>query len=471
MKSIVEELPMASCNNVQLQEDKDKNPDVTYEAQPMSTIANCDLLESEKEHLDDPDLFPEGGFQAYMVVVGSFFGLIGVLAFVNSAGVMENYVKEHILDQTPTSTIAWIFAVSNFLGFGGTVILGPIFDRVGARIPIAIGTVLTTLGIMCMSVSTQFYQFFLSYGIAMGLGTAFTFGPFVGVVSHYFYKKRGQTVGLAYIGGAVGGLCYPLIFLNLYPKIGYGWTIRIMGFLSLSFLSIGLVMVKDRKHVFNEIDANASLKSVILDIVKSIDLTCFKDKTYTMLVLTMLGNGFAFLVTLTYLPSYAVECGFPASKSYLLLTVFNAFSIPGRLVPGYLADNFGAFNTLCGSCSLSTLTFVVIWLPHPIGHSIVGLFIFAGMYGFASGSLLSLTPTCIGVISKTKDFGKRSGTAFLVLSCGDLFGIVIGGAIIGKGSILNYDHLVIFVVICSLFGTIGACIARYFYAGIKMVKA
>lgn len=428
-------------------------------------------LELGPKHLDDPGLFPEGGLKAYLVVAGSFSGLIGVLAFINSAGVMENYIKEEILTLTPTSTIAWMFAVSNFLGFGGSVILGPIFDRVGARIPIAFGTVLLTLGIMCMSVSTKFYQFFLSYGICLGLGIAFTFAPLVGAVSHYFYRKRGRMVGLAYIGGAVGGLCYPLIFLHLYPKVGFGWAIRIMGFLCLFFLSLGCALVSDRKHVFSDIDANASAKTIIHEIVKSIDFTCFKDKTYSMLVLAMLGNGFAFLVTLTYLPSYATVCGLPASKSYLLLTVFNAFSIPGRLIPGYLADHFGPFNTLCGTCALSTLTFAVIWLPHPIGHSIVGLYIFSGMYGFASGSLLSLTPTCIGAISKTKDFGKRSGTAFLVLSCGDLFGIVIGGAIIAKGSILNYDHLVIFVLVCSLCGTIGSCIARVFHVGTKMVIA
>lgn len=401
--------------------------------------------------LDDPTLFPEGGLRAYLVLVGSFLGLIGSLAFCNSVGAVESYIKEHILIKQPTSTVAWIFSIYNFMEFGMSLITGPIFDKVGARIPISIGICLFAIGIMTMSILKSIYQFILSFSVCAGLGSSFTFSPFVSVLSHYFYKKRGQAVGIAYIGGSIGGVFMPLVFKSLFDKVGFGWTIRIGGFICLVFLIIGLILVEDRNKVFCE--AREPKQNLIVEIIKSIDIGVFKDQIFTMLVLSLLGNGFAFLITMTYLPSYAVKIGYPESKSYLLLTVFNSLSIPGRLLPGFLADKFGPFNILCCISIMSSVSFIVIWFPHPVGHNIIGLYIFLAMYGFSSGSFLLLTPTCIGVLSKTKDFGKRCGTAFFVLSFGDLFGIVIGGAIIGKGNLKNYDHMVIFVMICSLIAT------------------
>lgn len=418
--------------------------------------------------LDDPDLFPDGGLRANLVIAGSFCGFIGLLAFVNAGGVLESYISKSILPDTKTSSIAWMFAINQFIGFGGTLVVGPMFDRIGARRPIAVGIVLLTLGIMCMLELTQLYQFVLSYGVVCGLGVALTFGPFLSVISHFFYRHRGRSLGIAYIGGAVGGLITPVIFLDLQPKIGFPWAIRVIGFICLMFLVLGWFCVRDRREVFA---THVPDEKVWVTIVKSIDLKSFKDKIFTSLVLSLLGNGFAFLISLTYLPSYAVACGYPESKSYLLLTVFNSFSILGRVIPGILADYMGGFNTLCCIAVLSTISFFAVWLPSPVGHSIVGLYVFAGMYGFSSGLFLSLNPACIGAISKTKDFGKRSGTAFFVLSFADLTGIVIGGAIIHDGALKYYDHLVIFAAVSSLLGTLGALAARYLYVGLRPVKA
>ncbi|CAK7905735.1 riboflavin transporter Mch5p [[Candida] anglica] len=422
------------------------------------------------EAFDDPDLFPEGGWVAYRVVIGCFVGFIGTLGFVNATGVIQTYVTTNILKDSPESDVGWIFSVYNFMAFGSTLVSGPVFDRVGARIPLLIGIVLQTVGFMCLSVSTEVYQFVLGYGILAGLGTSFTFAPFLGAISHFFLKKRAQAIGAAYMGGALGGIIFPLVFRSLFPKVGFGWGIRIGAFMVFGFLLIGFALIADRKE---EIHAGHNYQSggVIKQIVQSIDLTVFKDKIYTCLVLALLGNGFAFLISLTYIPSYAVANGVPQNSSYLLLVVFNAMSIPGRVIPGYYADKYGRFNMLCLIALLSTMAFCIIWIPPPIGHTLTGLYVFSGCYGFTSGSILSLAPACIGQICHTRDFGKRYGTAYFALSFGDLIGIPIGGAIIGSGnSVKGFDHLVIFITVLSAMGTIAAFSARYFYAGVKMIK-
>ncbi|KAJ9095514.1 hypothetical protein QFC19_007495 [Naganishia cerealis] len=455
---------------------------VAEEEHSLEVLSPCTVLEFQEQTkvsqkgpfdlLDDPDMFPEGGWAAYLVVLGSFFGFYGLLAFTNASGVLQNYIKDHILTGYDSSTIGWIFSINSFVGFGGTLVLGPIFDRIGAKIPIAVGIVFTMVGLMCMSVSTTIYQFILSYGIASGIGLALTFGPFVGSISHWFLRKRGQAIGIGYIGGAVGGLTLPVLFRLLLPKLGFGWSIRIAAFICLFALVVGFLLVRDRRHILHPGQTHSSIGDLTMQIIRSIDFTAFRQKIYTCLVLALLGNGFAFLVTQTYLPLYAVFHGYNESQAYLLLVVFNSLSIPGRVLPGWMADRYGRFNTLCLISSLSTIMHFVIWLPPPFSKHIAALYVFAAIYGFTSGSILSLGPACIGQTCETKDFGKRSGTAFAILSLGDLFGVPIGGAIVGKSPppwLRNYEYLVLFVALCSFMGTLGALTARYLYAGIKKI--
>jgi MFS family permease len=419
--------------------------------------------------VDDPDKFPDGGRTAYMVLAGSFIGLTGVLAFVNTAGVTEHYIATAILPDTDVSTIGWIFSIYNFLSFGMTLVSGPVFDRVGCRIPICIGIVLMMVGFMCASVSTKIYQFILAYGVVAGLGTAFTFGPFVGVLSHYFYRKRAFAIGFAYIGGAIGGVAFPIMFRELLPKIGFGWTIRIAAFICLCLLSVGLALVRDR-HVEFYVPDPDNKDSIVSQIFKSIDFKIFKDKVYSCLVLALLGNGLAFLVTTTYLTSYAAAFGYSDAASYMLLTVFNAASIPGRCIPSIFADHFGRFNVVCCISLMSTIVFYVVWVNSFVGHTLPGLYVFAALFGFSSGSILSLAPALIGQICRVEDIGRCTGTAFFILSFGDLFGIPIGGAITNAKTRASFNNMVYFVSTCSTLGTIGSFSARYLYAGFKKVK-
>lgn len=436
----------------------------------------------EMPTLDNPELFPEGGIQAYTVLFGSFCGMIASLAFINSSGVLQSYLLDHILVDVPTSTVGWIFSINSFIEFGALLVIGPFFDRVGARIPLVIGMIMSTVGFLCSSWAHETYQFILSYSILGGLGSSLVFCLNISVLSHWFLKKRGQAIGISYIGGALGGALFPVMYRALFPKIGFGWTIRAATLIVFGLLCVSLLLIKDRRSVFvkpnnqpNLDDAKDDLVAtkkkplILMEILTSVDIRVFKDKIYTCLVFSLLGQGFAFLVSMVFLTSYSVAHGFSESNSYLLILTFNCLSIPGRLIPGIIADYYGRFNMLCLICILSSVAILVLWINPYVSHTLTGLFIFAGVYGFTSGSTLSLSPACVGQISKTEDFAKRTGTAFFIFSFGDLVGIPIGGAI-ASGSAKSFDNLVIFVAVMAVAGTIGAISSRYLYAGFKLVK-
>lgn len=87
------------------------------------------------------------------------------------------------------------------------------------------------------SLCTTYWQVFLAQGICVGLGNGLVFIPSITTCSTYFLKNRALALGVAASGSATGGLVYPAIAESLLPKVGFGWTVRVMG------LVMGVTMV------------------------------------------------------------------------------------------------------------------------------------------------------------------------------------------------------------------------------------
>lgn len=67
---------------------------------------------------DDHEVFyPEGGLSSWLVVLGSFCGMVAALGIMNSIGIFQAYLATHQLSGYDESTIGWIFSVYSFLSF------------------------------------------------------------------------------------------------------------------------------------------------------------------------------------------------------------------------------------------------------------------------------------------------------------------------------------------------------------------
>lgn len=423
--------------------------------------------EGSRDNVDQGITFPDGGWVAYRVLFGAFLGLTGAFGLVNTAGLVENQISHKMLPGVSTATIGWIFSLFSFMVFGSSLVVGPIFDSYGYLITYPTGLGLFVLGIMSFSSSTQYYQFLLSYFIT-GLALSFVFVSCNGCVSHFFSKRRASAMGIAYSGGAVGGIVYPLVLRSLFPKIGFAWLMRVVGFIIIGLWLCSIALVQDRhKEIKPPRDESIlPLRAIFRETLGKISYKPFKDPVYTTVVLAITAINFPFSITLTYLVSYGVANGYSLLQASVLIIAMNAVSVIGRLSGGFVADRYGRFNTLCMVSLCLTFFFFVLWLPPPIGHKLGGLFAFSICYGISSGSILSNSPAIIGQISHTKDFALRYGTLSFVASVAGLFGIPIGGALIGTTTnVAGYDHLVILILCVSFVGCVLALASRYLYAG------
>jgi MFS family permease len=302
-------------------------------------------------------------------------------------------------------------------------VIGPLYDAGYCRALLVAGTLLVTLGFMMTSISTQYWQIFLAQGVCLGLGTCCLSIPSIAIVPMYFKRRRARAMGLATVGSGLGATLYPLMFQNLRPEIGFGWTMRIMGFMAFAMCSFALVIIRPRA---------AAKKPAWQENGFSIkwfwDSSALKEKTYLLYCFAIFFNNLSFFNPPYYLQSYAISHGMQGSVlAAYLLPILNASSIPGRIIPSFVADKFGSLDTYVVMCALSSAS-VFYWISVT---NEAGNIAFAVLYGFWSGSVVSLGSVVLTSITPDMSrLGTRLGMVSILKGIGSLIGPPISGAIL-----------------------------------------
>ncbi|GIJ92514.1 hypothetical protein Asppvi_001792 [Aspergillus pseudoviridinutans] len=367
------------------------------------------------------DKFPEGGLSASLVVLGSFSAIMGGLGLMNSIGIYQAWIASHQLHSLSAGRIGWIFGVYNFLVFFGGIQIGPVFDARGPRLLMLLGSALLVAMFVLLGFCREYWHFFLVLGVLGGLGTSFIFIVPVASIGHFFATRRGTATGLAMSGGSLGGVMFPLVLDHLSPRVGFAWATRIVGLITLCLLVPGCILIRAR---LPRKAPGGGRKQLLPDLAILWSLP---------LALTTLGVFFiewGFFIPLEYIASYALASGLPPRLASLMVVFLNAGSFPGRWLPGILADRVGRFNTLILTNVLCLVSVLAIWLPAK--GNVVAIVVFAVVFGFGSGSNISLVPVCVGELCPTEQYGRYYTTVYTIVSLGALTGVPIAGEILHR---------------------------------------
>lgn len=368
--------------------------------------------------VDPEDQFPEGGMRAWLVVAGACLILFPSFGFMVSIGPVQDYLNQHQLSEYSSRDVGWIPSVFVYLSLALGIWVGPLFDRYGPRWIALTGSIGYVAMMFLLAECKVYYQFMLCLGVLGGFCGAMLTTTSLACVAHWFKERRGLTQGIAMIGSSFGGLTIPLILRETFPKYGYEWSIRILGFTFMGCLMIGNILMRSR------IPPRKDAK------VKIISLSIFGDLRFSLLTVSVFCFEVVLFGALGIVPTYAtVSTDYPADTGFYLISVMNGVSSVGRLVTGYFSDKLGRFNTLLASAIIALLSMLIIWLPFG-QHHLGALYGFIAMFGFMTGCWMALVPACIGQLCRADEFGRYYGTSYFVASLATLVCIPISGELV-----------------------------------------
>ena len=110
---------------------------------------------------------------------------------------------------------------------------------------------------------------------------------------------------------------------------------------------------------------------------------------------------------------YAKYLSIPDHMAFYVLAVMNAGGVLGRIAPAYLSDKIGRFNLLVPSAFLSGISCLIFWF---LAITLLSVLLFSVLYGFLSGSFVSVINPCVAQISEMSQMGTRTGMLYSIIS-------------------------------------------------------
>ncbi|KAI9795931.1 MAG: hypothetical protein M1833_006579 [Piccolia ochrophora] len=395
----------------------------------VSSTASTDhqLTDPVAEKAVAPGPPPDGGTKAWLQVVGGFLLVLNTWGLVNSFGIFQTHYSTELLPASTPSAISWIGSIQAFLLLFAGILCGRALDA-GYFFHVAfVGGFLEVFGMMMTSISTKYWQVFLSQGLCVGLGCGCLFTPSIAIIGTYFSTKRSLATGIAASGSSVGGVIYPILIKQMIQSIGFAWAVRTMAFVMFITIAIALSLLRPRLP---------PRKSGPLIIWAAI-----KEPAYSSFIFGLMLAFLAFFIPFFYAQTYALNIGMDQNLAFYVLSIMNAAGMVGRLLPNALADKAGNLNVIIPCAFLSAVT-AFAWIAAKSSASMIVVSI---LYSFFSGGLMALPPAVIVTLSPSmNEVGTRIGMAFFVGSLGVLIGSPIAGAILDAQSPRDSSmHLVV----------------------------
>lgn len=188
-------------------------------------------VETDDDKAEEEDIPPDGGLTAWLQVVAALLTSMISWGTPTSFGVFQLYYVQSL--QLPQWQVSWIGSVQFLLTYATCVVSGRLADAGYVRETFGAGAFLVVFGTFITSLGHAYWHFFLAQGVTVGLGLGIMFMPPLQVLSSYFQRRRTLAVTGAASGTGIGSVVLPAIVQYSIPRVGFGWAVRIVGFVML----------------------------------------------------------------------------------------------------------------------------------------------------------------------------------------------------------------------------------------------
>lgn len=248
----------------------------------------------------------------------------------------------------------------------------------------------------------------------MGIAMGFLQIPACAAVFQYFDKKRAIAIGVVVSGSSLGGIVMPIAVSKMLnsSSLGFGWSVRIIGFLIMPFMAFAIVTIT----------ARLPPRTTRFWIPEA-----YRDPKFILLVIALFFTFVGLFTPIFYIPTYAVTRGMGPTLAGYLSAILNAASTFGRIIPGFLADKYGRLNIFAiGGIVTGIITFCM-----NSATTNAAMIVYSVAFGFTSGSIISGSSAALSLCPKDpRDMGTYIGMGTSISALGALVGPPVSGVLV-----------------------------------------
>jgi MFS family permease len=322
------------------------------------------------------------------------------------------------------------------------IVAGKLNDHIGPKLLIVGSAVCFGLGYAMLSTLQAPWQLYLLYGVLVGIGLSTHDVVTLSTVARWFVRKRGMMSGITKVGTGCGQVVVPMIASALIAA--YGWRISclVIGLATMVILVVaGLTLRRDPREIGLRPDGDAPITGVAA-AAGPVGMTlgaALRAGPFWILCMVELASFFCLFTVMVHIVPHAIDLGLEPVTAALVLSAIGGLSIAGRLAVGMVNDRIGGKRSLIVcfvvlACALAMLQVV---------DRAALLFVFAGVYGFAHGGLLTVISPTVAELFGTDSHGVLFG---IVLFCGTLGGALgpwMAGALFDSSGSYSVAFLVL----------------------------
>ncbi|CAI7621797.1 unnamed protein product [Penicillium bialowiezense] len=286
------------------------------------------------------------------------------------------------------------------------------------------------------SFSQALWQFILTQGCLLGIGTCLIYMPSVTVAPTWFSLHRGLAMGIILAGTGVGGVAWPLAFRYLIDSVGFRNTLRITAGISFVLVTCSGAFMRWPANQLARIQAeNAALsRSSNIFRLPRVDWRVAGSRKFLAHALGAALQSAAYYTPVFFFASFARTLGYSQATSANFIAISNAANAIGKVVIGHAADRMGRLNTLLVTTLISSISVLALWLPSCLSTTQLSgsnLFIaFTILYGIFASAYVALFPTSLVELFGVQNFASVNGLLYMIRGFATLIGTPVAGVLI-----------------------------------------
>ena len=347
----------------------------------------------------------------------------------------------------------WVYAIS-------APFMGRLAEKIGVRKTVLLGGILLGGGGALVSFIQELWHLYIAWGVITALGATVLYVIPTMVLSKFFHRKRGLTVGWSSVGVSAGQAILIPIIAGFIQSWGWRAAIQALGLTVLVVTSIiGYIFLREDPEQLG-LHPDGDPNPVDWENENSNDAEWTPGEAMKSGVFRLVAISYFFCVggvisILTFVVPHMIQIGISPLQASGAFGIIGVMSAIGSFIFGIFSDRYGRKLTILVTTSgIAVAFFVATTIP----ANLTLLYAWAVLYGISYGGAPEQYAAII-----TDYFGRKYNTTlFGILTLaggigGGLFPL-IGGWVVDKTG--NYYTTLFLLGFGMLLATVTAYFAR-----------